>query len=300
VQSDEQLRSEKEGQSHGLEYQLVTRHVDELRPHPSYVRHRLSVSASQISALASFGSLAFDEPIVVTRNRTIIDGYARFQLARQQKRQTIGCIEYDFSEEKALRWLIQSHRPLRGLNAFNRVLLALDLEPSLQETARANQQRGGQNKGLSNLTEAQKVDVRSEIAIVAGVSVGNVAKVRLLLKSAHSEIQQAVRAEEISIHRAWQWSRLPAQQQLSELEEYRNRKGTNQISRRLIQKHVASLSSTQLVPPSLGDLLKRLVPDGPAPLDSIIVTEIDVPGSIAYLTTDALRTLRSMEKQNAR
>ena len=103
---------------------LIDCHLDELRPHPSYVRHRLSVSASQISALASLRSLAFDEPIVVTRNRTIIDGYARFQLAKQQKRQTIGCIEYDLSEEEALRWLIQSHRPLRGLNAFNRVLLA--------------------------------------------------------------------------------------------------------------------------------------------------------------------------------
>ena len=144
------------------------------------------------------------------------------------------------------------------------------------------------------------MDVRSEIALVAGVSVGNVAKVRLLLKSAHPEIQQAVRAEEISIHKAWQWSRLPAQQQLRELEQYRNRKGTNQTSRRLIQKHVASLSSTKLVPPSLGDLLKPLVPDGSAALESIVVTEIDVPGSIAYLTTGALRTLRSMAKSNAR
>jgi hypothetical protein len=234
--------------------------------------------------------------VITTRNHTIIDGYARWKLAQQQGRATLPCIEYDLTEEEALRWLIQSHRPSRGLNAFNRVLLALDLEPILQESARENQQWGGQNKGSSSLAEAQRVDVRSKIAAAAGVSPGNVDKVRKLLKSAHPKIQQAIKAEEISIHRAWQWSRLPAQQQLTELEEYRNRKGTNQTSRRLIQKHVARLSPTEMIPPSLGELLKPLISDRPARLDSIAVTEIDAPGSIAYLTSDAVRTLRWMEE----
>ena len=53
--------------------------VNELRPHPSYVRHQLSVSAFQLLALAALGSLAFREPIVLTRNLRNIDGYARFQ-----------------------------------------------------------------------------------------------------------------------------------------------------------------------------------------------------------------------------
>lgn len=81
------------------------------------------------------------------KNGIIIDGYARWELARRQGRQTIPCLEYDLTDEEALRWLIQSHRPSRGLNSYSRVLLALDLEPRLQERARANQQAGGQNKG---------------------------------------------------------------------------------------------------------------------------------------------------------
>jgi hypothetical protein len=249
-----------------------------------------------LSALAALGSLAFREPIVITRNCTIIDGYVRFQLAKQQRRETNLCIEYDLTEEEALRWLIQSHRPSGDFDAFSRVLLALDLEPYLQEAGRANQRIGGQNKGSSNLTEAQKVDVRSKIADDTGVSPGNVPKVKQLLKSAHPTIQQAIKADEISIHMAWQFSRLSAPQQLRELEEYRNRKGTNQTSRRLIQKHVARLSPNQLVPPKLSDLLKAFVPGGSAVLDSIFVSEIDAPGNIAYLTKSALRTLRSMEK----
>jgi hypothetical protein len=269
--------------------------VNELRPHPSYVRHQLSVSASQLSTLAALGSLAFREPIVVTRNLMIIDGYARFQLAQRQERQTLFCLEYDLTEEEALRWLIQSHRPSWGLNAFSRVLLVLDLEPFLQERARANQRIGGQHKGSSNLTEAQKMDSRSELAAAAGVSTGNIRKVKQLIESAHPMIKQALKAEEISIHLAWQWRRLPAQQQLEKFEEHRSRRGTNQTSRRLIQKHVARLPPPQLIPLNLGNLLKAFVPEGLATLGSIVVSEIDAPGSIAYFTKSALCALRSME-----
>lgn len=274
---------------------LAIHTVEDLRPHPSYVRHQLSVSAPQLSALAALGSLAFREPIVIVRDLTIIDGYARFQLARHEGRQTLPCLEYDLTEEDALRWLIQSHRPSWSLNAFSRVLLALDLEPFLQEAARTNQRIGGQHKGSSNLTEAQKVDVRSQLATAAGVSSGTIRKVKQLGQSAHPRIKQALKAEEVSIHKAWKWCRLPAQQQLEEFEEYQSRKGVNQTSGRLIQKHVARLSSKQLFRPNLGDLLKPFLPSRPAVLNSIFVSEIDVPGNVVYITKNALRALTSKE-----
>jgi hypothetical protein len=202
----------------------------------------------------------------------VVQGYARLELARRQGRQTILCLEYDLTDEEALRWLIQSHRPSRGLNSYSRVLLALDLEPSLQERARANQQAGGQSKGSSHLTEAHRRE------------------------TAHPRVELAVRSGEISIHKGWQWSRFSPEQQSHHLEEYRNRKGTNQTSRRLIEKHVAKRSPTQLFPATLGSLLKTIVPDRSAALDSIVVTEVDAPGNIAYLTKDALSNLRSIEE----
>ena len=246
--------------------------------------------------LGDLGRMAFREPIIKTRNGIIVDGYARWELARRQGRQTILCLEYDLTDEEALRWLIQSHRPSRALNAYSRILLALDLEPFLQEQARANQHTGGQSKGSSHLTEAQRLDVRSEVAAVAGVSTGNVTKVKQLRKTAHPRVEKAVRTGEISIHKAWQWSRLLPPHQSRHLEEYQSRKGTNQTSWRRIQKHVARLSPTQLIPPSLGDLLKPIVSDRSAALDSIVVTEVDAPGCIAYLTKAALFTLRSIEE----
>lgn len=280
----------------GFGCQRTTRPLHELRPHPNYSRYQLSVSASQLSSLAGLGRLAFRRPIVTTLDGVIIDGYARWELACRQGRQTILCLEYDLTDEEALRWLIQSHRPSRGLNSYSRVLLALDLEPCLRERARANQQDGGQSKTSPHLTEGQRLDVRSEIAFIAGVSTGNVTKAKQLRETAHPRVEQAVRTGEISIHKAWQWSRLSLQQQLRQLEEYHSRKGTNQTSRRLIQKHVTRLSPTQLIPATLGSLLKPIVADRSAALDSIVVTELDAPGSIAYLTKDALSALRSIEE----
>lgn len=298
--SDDQEQSQKESEEDGIPCQLIPRRLDELRAHPSYVQHQLSVSASQLSSLAALGGLAFREPIVITRRGVIVDGYARCALARRQGRQTILCLEYDLTEEEALRWLILRHRPSDGLSAFNRALLALDLEPSRQEAARTNQQWGGQNKGSSNLTEAQTVDVRSKTAADAGVSPGTLDKVKKIVKSADPRIREATRAKEISIHKACQWCRLSAPQQLKELEGYRGRKGTNQTSRRLIQKHTARLALPHLIPWSLGDVLKPFVPNRSPALDSIVVAEIDAPGNIAYLTKNALQTLKLTEETNER
>jgi hypothetical protein len=98
------------------------------------------------------------------------------------------CIEHDLTETEALRCLLQKQRPSSGLNDFIRICLALDLEPFLREKAQANQQAGGQNKGSSNLTEADRVDVRSEIANLAGVGTGNVTKVKQLLATAQQPL----------------------------------------------------------------------------------------------------------------
>src|SRR5205823_5438100 len=142
---------------------IVTRLLDELRPHPSYMRHHLTVPAPTLSALADRTTL-LQVPLVITQDRTIVEGYARWEFARQQGQLTLPCIEYELTEVEALHWLLDRHRRSNGLNDFSRILLALELEPSFRERARLNQRVGGQNKGSSKLTEAERLDVRSEIA----------------------------------------------------------------------------------------------------------------------------------------
>jgi hypothetical protein len=108
---------------------LLSYYVHELRPHPSYARHKLSVQAYQLAALEDQGDeLAFKFPIVITGERFIVDGYARWELAKRQGRSTVLVLEYDLTEGDALQLLIQTHRRSQGLNDFVRIELALDLE----------------------------------------------------------------------------------------------------------------------------------------------------------------------------
>ena len=158
-------------------------------------------------------------------------------------------------------WLILSHRPSGGFYGYCRSLLALDLEPFLRLKARANQQIGGQKKGALDLTEAQKLDVRSEIAAVANVSTGNLTKAKQVAAHADLVICEAAKSDEILVHRAWQLSRLPHHRQREKLEEFRSCKGVGLVSRKLIQKHVARLAPTRLISETLGDVLKPLIPD---------------------------------------
>jgi hypothetical protein len=159
-----------------------------------------------LSALAEQGELAFREPLAITRERIVIDGYARWELTRLKRRLLLPCVEYELTEEEAIRWLLQKHRRSNGMNDFCRILLARELEPCLKAKALSNQRYGRRIKGSSNSTEDATVDVRKEIAAAAGVSVGNVTKVKQLEGIGHPELSEALRCSEVSIHRAWKWS----------------------------------------------------------------------------------------------
>ena len=298
MQLNPQVPSDIEEHKADVGPRLVELSPDDLQPHSTYLRHRISVSASQLSVIAALGEFAFHQPIMITKDRTIIDGYARWDLARRQGRPKILCIEYALSEADALRWLVLSHRPSHGFSAYSRALLALELEPLLKERARANQRTGGQKKGSSNLTKAERLDVRKEVAAIAGISTGTLTKIKQIIETGSPPIQEAVRTGEISIHKAWQWSRLSLQQQLRAIEEHRSRGGLSKTSRRLIQKHVAALSARPSPRPGLGALLTPLVPEHAAELDTITVTEIDSPGTIAYFTKNAVQVLQSLQEQN--
>ncbi len=268
--------------------QLVTCRLSELRPHPSYVRLRFTVPASKLSSLAERGELAFREPLVITRERIVIDGYLRWELARRKGRPVHSCIEYELTEEESLRWLLQKHRRSNGMNDFCRILLALELEPCLKEKALSNQRLGGRMKGLSNLTEAATVDVRKEIAAAAGVSVGNVTKVKQLVETGHPELLEALRGGEASIHRAWKWRTESPDQQIEVLRTYRNKKGVNKAIRDLISRHEPRNSP---ITPDLASLVRRLSALSSDERSSVGVSEIRVPGKMIFVTEELMQSL---------
>lgn len=272
---------------------LATRPLDQLRPHPSYARHCLTVSADRLSALASLGENAFRDPLLVTRDGLILDGYVRWELARKQGRSTLQCIELDLTEAEGLHWLLQRHRRTNGLSDFSRILLALDLEPWFRERAWANQRAGGQGKGSSKLTEAQRVDVRQEIASAAGVSVGNVSKAKQILATASAELQQALRSGEVRIHRAWSWCRLSPSEQREALRRYQSMRVVGKIIRTLIARHSEKDSPVVVDKSDLANLVSGLES---GMLAGVQLHVIDTPGMAVFLTRDLVHNLRSQRE----
>jgi hypothetical protein len=258
---------------------LITCRVEQLRQHPAYASSGITVSAPELSALIRRGSLAFQEPLLITSDHTIIDGYARWELARQRRLSTLLCMEYNLSEEEALVWLLQKLRPTRGVNGFCRTLLALELEPWLKLRAQANQKIGGVRKGSSNLTEADRLDVRAEIATTAGVSTGNVTKVKQILAKALPELLQALRSGEVSVHRAWLWLAEP-EHQLDHLSLYRDRRGINRAVDALLSAHHNHVHQEQF---DLGHLATALAGLDSKQRENLLISEVNVAGEVLLL-----------------
>jgi hypothetical protein len=295
MQSDRDKSSNDRSQPDRLQGRLVTCRVEELRPHASYERHRFAISPSRLSALAEQGEFAFRDPLIITGNRTIIDGYCRRDLARRQGRTTVTCIECDLTDEEALYWLIHRHRRVDGLNAFCRILLALDLELWFREQARVNQSAGGRSKGSSKLTEAERVDVRSETAAAAGVSLGNVTKVKQVMATACTELQDALRGGEVSIHRAWLWREMSSENQRRALMLYRGERGVKKTIRRFISNHMSknAVSAETIGFAGLATRLSQL--QGPQ-LSSVVAAAVRVPGKAVFVTEELLQLVPAQEE----
>jgi len=151
-------------------------------------------------------------------------------------RHEIHCIEYSLSEEESLQFIISHHQPRRGWNAFIRIRLALKLEPYFQQRALDNMRAGGKYKGLANLPEAQQIDVRQEIARVAGVGARNVSNVRTILQTAHPRLIETLRDGTLTINRAIQFCKLPWAEQLEQFIRYSEERATNKVIRRSIAR----------------------------------------------------------------
>ena len=291
--------SHSELDSTGTKSWFVNCSVHELRAHPSYTHHKLSVPVSSIAALVELREVAFQYPLIVTRDRFIVDGYARWELAKRQGRSTLPCVEYDIDEQSALEWLIQTHRPSHDLTDFIRIELALDLEPHLKAKALLNRQEGGRLKGLSKLTGAEKVNSRMEIARVAQVSVGNVHKVKYILAHGCSPLKVAARTGEISINLADKWSHEPESKQQESLRLLRIKRGIRRKARNLVAAELADVSPSkpdeQVIRLSdfvrLVDQLTTIAPEQSKELVSIEVQLVHDPGRAIFVTEGLIHAL---------
>ena len=308
VQSEEQLRTDPGRELDDVCGQLVTCRLDELHPHPSYVRHHITFNPAAMSRLEGrpvvrspeqlrlhraldeldwvgvIGELneaarltipSLTEPILITTNGTILAGFGRWRLGMFERRHEIHCIEYPLSEDESLQFILTHHQTRCGWNPFVRVRLALTLEPNLQQRALDNMRAGGKYKGWANLPEAQHIDVRQEIARAAGVGARNVSKVKTILQTAHPRLKGALRDGTLTINRAIQFCKLPRAEQLEQFIRYSEERATNKVIRQSIARPKEDKTSLDVV----------------AVLDALQQQEARQPGSVAVRVGRHKRTV---------
>ena len=128
-------------------------------------------------------------------------------------------------------------------------------------------------KGSTNLTKADRIDVRQEIANLAGTGTGNISKVEAIVERAHPNIVVALQNGLLSIHQAWKWCKLSKAQQKEEFarhEEERTR-------RKILREFSVGESSTSLDPVQVIEALQH--------------KESLEPGSITIRTSLSRRTI---------
>ena len=131
-------------------------------------------------------------------------------------RREIPCIECALDKDDSLRFILTHHEIRRGWNDFVGIRLALTMKSSLREKALENMRVGGKYKGLANLPDLQRIDVRQEIANIAGVCARNVRNVETILETAHPRLIEALQSSTLKVNRATQFCKLPRAEQLEQ------------------------------------------------------------------------------------
>lgn len=214
-------------------------------------------------------------PILIAADGTILAGFGRWRQAVFEQVPEIYCIEHPLSADDSLAFTLAHHQTQRGWNAFVRIRLALTLKSSLQQTAVNNMRFGGKYKGLANLPEAQHVDVRQQVANMAGVCPRHVGNVEAILELAHSTLIEALGNGTLKINRAIQFCKLPRAAQLEQYIRYSEERATNRVIRRSIPQPKENKASLDVI----------------AVLDALQYQEMQQPGSVAVRVGRHKRTV---------
>jgi hypothetical protein len=291
LQSEEQQRSQPGRELDDIPRQLVTfrnptamsrwegrpvvRSPERLRLHRALEELGWTGVIDELNDAARLKGQSVPEPILITTNGTILAGFGIWQAAVFYGRHEINCIEYPLREDESLQFILTYHQTRRGWSDFVRICLALKLELYFQQRARDNMSAGGKCKGSANLPEAQRIDVREEIAGIAAVCPRNVSNVKTILEVAHPRLKEALQNGTLKINRAIQFCKLPRAEQLEQFIRYSEERATNKVIRRSIARPKEEKTSLDVA----------------AVLDALQHQEARQPGSVAVRVGRHKRTV---------
>lgn len=150
---------------------------------------------------------------------------------------------------------------------------------------------GGRYKGSTNLSKADRIEVRQEVANAAGSGVGNVDKVKTLLQSAHPNIIQGLQNGSLRIHRAWQWCRLPKSQQKEVFAKY----DEDQTRRRILREFKSERSRARFDSAKALEALRSFEAGHPGQIEFRISTKRN---TVVLLGQDLINEIKIPELSN--
>jgi hypothetical protein len=218
----------------------VVRPLKELRLHPALEKLGWAGLVEEFNDAVQPATRSIHHPILIATDGTVLAGFGRWRLAVFEQRSEIYCIEQSLSADDSLAFILAHHQMQRGWNAFVRIRLTLTLKPHFQQRALDNMRAGGKLKGLANLPEAHRIDVRREIADIAGVCPRNVGNAETILTIAHPALIEALGNGTLKINRAMQFCKSPHAEQLEEFICYSEERATSKVIRRCLMQQPKS------------------------------------------------------------
>jgi len=175
-------------------------------------------------------------PILITSEGAVLSGFGRWRSALLHRELEIQCIEYTLGPEDALKFILAHQKPQRGWNAFIRTRLALTLESYFRRGALGHMRDGGKYKGSAKLPNAQQIDVRHEIAEIAGVGARNVSNVKTILTAAHPRLLTALAIGTLTINKALALCKFPRAYQLEAFTQWAEERTIDKVIRRTLTR----------------------------------------------------------------
>jgi hypothetical protein len=249
-----------------LECRPVLRFPEQLRLHPALVELGFTGAIDEFNRAALPKNQSVPEPILITRDGTILAGLGRWRVALfEGKQEEVHCIEYPLTEEESLEFILTYHQTRIGWNRFVCTCLALTLEHTLQQKALDNMRAGGKYKGSANLLDLQRIDVLKAISRVALVSPRTVGNVKVILKNAHPRLIAALQNDTLTINRAIQFCKLPKAEQLAQFLRCSTNRAIGKVIRQTVPPRPEKNKANQ-------DVLSVL--------DALRTKELQQPGSV--------------------
>ena len=140
------------------------------------------------------------EPLILWNNY-IIDGHNRYEIAKQFNLE-YKTINKEFeNEDEVKEWMILNQFGRRNLSAYQRSVLALELEDVFSIKAKENQ--GLRTDISAKLPKSKPIDTRKELSKVAQVGERTLGMVKKIQEKAPQEIKTKLSTGEISINAAY-------------------------------------------------------------------------------------------------